>query len=483
MTRRATHRATSRATRTVGRVAALVLATVALGAPLAAATGAPASATSSGAVATDDDIPITVTVPDTAKADGPFTVSDASLRWALNAEAGSGAYFGGCNFLMAGRPGTDGNTHGGKVWTDATYYHATAGKVSVEKPDAKGVYRAATFASRCQAPGGQTVSTGNGLSTGTQVVVDGGTGTVDPDQGTATIRWKGTFTSVFYGGLTYWWASDPVLTVKADGTGTLTATAGGYGTSMEDQSKWDALPATTVVLADLKRVPLTGAKGFKVVPAYVGTAVTVPAGATAQAPRTSENASYWGSFPQSFVDFQAKTGQLSYWFASGGQRDPFKVAAPVYVSYDADAPVAVDPGDTTTGGGTGAGPATGPPTRSASRRRRPGDGRLRQLGRRGRRRLRDVRHPLSRGSPGSGGAGTPSALDPTDPIASDPGQAAFVAAAAPTVGGGKALVPALTAAAPSGGDVLTYATAGLLVLAAGAVHGFRRGWLVLPFLG
>ncbi|GAA4846560.1 hypothetical protein GCM10023221_26490 [Luteimicrobium xylanilyticum] len=475
-----TRRAASRASRAVGRVAALVLATVALGAPLAAAAAAPAHATSSGGVAADDDVPITVTVPGTGKTDGPFTVSDASLRWALNAEAGSGAYFGGCNFLMAGRPGTDGNTHGGKVWTDATYYHATAGKVSVEKPDAKGVYRAATFASRCLAPDGKTaVSTGNGLGTGTQVVVDGGTGTVDPDEGTATIRWKGTFTSVFYGGLTYWWASDPVLTVEADGTGTLTATAGGYGTSMEDQSKWDALPATTVVLADLERVPLTGAKGFKVVPAYVGTAVTVPAGATAQAVRTSENASYWGSFPQSFVDFQARTGQLSYWFASGGQRDPFKVAAPVYVSYDADAPVEVDPGDATTGGGAGGGSGDGPtntvtepPASSGATGGGPDDGAAGATG---------TGSPAA--GPGSAGAGTSSALDPVDPVATDPGQAAFAAAAAPTVGGSKALVPALTAAAPSGGDVLTYATAGLLVLAAGAVHGFRRGWLVLPFLG
>ena len=466
-----TRRPARRATRTVGRVAALALATVALGVPLAAATGAPARAASS-----DPDIPITVTVPDTGKADGPFTVSDASLRWALNAEAGSGAYFGGCNFLMAGRPGTDGNTHGGKVWTDATYYHATSGKVRVEKPDAKGAYGVATFASRCLAADGRTaVSTGNGLSTGTQVVVDGGTGTVDPDAGTATIRWKGTFTSVFYGGLTYWWASDPVLTVEADGTGTLTATAGGYGTSMEDQSRWDALPATTVVLADLRRVPLTGSRGFTAVPAYVGTAVSVPAGATAQTARTSENAAYWGSFPQSFVDFQAATGQVSYWFASGGQRDPFKVAAPVSVSYDADAPVAVDPGDGTSGGGTdaGSGPSnavTEPPASSGGTGG-AADGGSGAAG---------TGSPAA--APGFGGTGTSPALEPTDPVATDPGQAAFAAAAAPTVGASTALVPAL-GAAPSGGEALTYATAGLLVLAAGAVHGFRRGWLVLPFLG
>jgi hypothetical protein len=51
------------------------------------------------------------------------------------------------------------------------------------------------------------------------------------------------------------------------------------------------------------------------------------------------------------------------------------------------------------------------------------------------------------------------------------------------VGGRQALVPALAGATPSGGDALMYSTAGLLVAAAGAVYGFRRGWLVLPFLG
>jgi hypothetical protein len=436
--------------RALARVGAVLAAAVVVGLTGAVLVGgaSPALATAGdGGV----DIPLTVTVPERdASAGGPFTVSDASLRWALNAEAGSGAFYGGCNFLMAGRPGADGDTHGGKVWADATYYHASAGAVHVEKLDASGTYRPVTFADRCRSAGGQTVTTGNGLSTGTQAVLDAGKGRVDPVAGTATIRWTGTFTAVFYGGLTYWWASDPVLTVAADGTGTVTATLGGYGTSMEDTSRWVALPSTTVVLARLSGVSLAAARGFRTVPTYVGTSVSVPDGVTPQAPRTADNATYWGSFPQGFVDFQVATGQSSYWYSSGGQRDAYKVAAPVYVSYDADAPVTVDPGDhpggTTTGGG---------PTNTVTERP-PG------------------------GSAGPAGTGGPEGAAPVAPV---PGASAAAvqpgSALAPTVGAPRSLVPTLET--PAGRrDAVGYATAGLLLLAAAAVHGFRKGWLVLP---
>jgi hypothetical protein len=63
-------------------------------------------------------------------------------------------------------------------------------------------------------------------------------------------------------------------------------------------------------------------------PDYLG--VTVNVGATGTAQATS--GANWGSFPQSFVEFQQLTGQSSYWYSSGGARDAAKPAAPLTVS-------------------------------------------------------------------------------------------------------------------------------------------------------
>ncbi len=78
------------------RAAAALAALVVL--PLATLTATPATAA-------PGDLDISVTVPSATTAPGtgdPFTVSNASFRWGINAEAGSGAFFGGCNFLSAG---------------------------------------------------------------------------------------------------------------------------------------------------------------------------------------------------------------------------------------------------------------------------------------------------------------------------------------------------------------------------------------------
>ncbi|MBD8080079.1 hypothetical protein [Cellulosimicrobium arenosum] len=416
--------------------------------------GGPGAGTSS--------IPVTVTVPGAGTgvdAPGELAVRDAELRWTLNHESGAAAYFGGCNFLMAGVPGTDGDTGGSDVWEAADgYYRAKEGNVRVERPRADGSSALATFGTRCRAADGRTVSIGNNLSTGTEVVLDAGTGTVDPAAGTAEIRWKGTFTVVFYGGMTYWWASDPVLRVAPGGTGTLTATAGGFGASRDDASQWVALREKVVTLATLPRVSLDGDKGFESVPTYRGVAVGVPAGGVPQVPRTASNAAHWGSFPQDFVDFQQSTGQAAYWYSSGGARDSAKVAAPLAVSFDAADPVVRDPDLV---------PDAGPPGPTATA----------------------VRPPASLTPGTANGTAAPTAapgrvhdapgaarspLDTTEPPF-------YPAVAASTVGGGQGLVP--TGATVPSGPVQRLAIwgTGLLLAAAGAVHGFRKGWLVLPF--
>jgi hypothetical protein len=176
------------------------------------------------------------------------------------------------------------------------------------------------------------------------VVIDGGTGSVRADGG-MDLRWSGSFTVVFYGGMTYWSVTDPVLTIDASGTGRLVGTASGWGTSMDDTTKWEKLPDQSIVLAEVRRVDSSGGAGFSVVPEYLGVAVS-----DGQAPRTAQNQAYWGSFPQSFVDYQSRTAQRAYWLTSGGVRDPAKPATALTVSYDASAPIAAPAG----GSGDGA---------------------------------------------------------------------------------------------------------------------------------
>lgn len=326
------------------------------------------------APATADDETITVTIPEPAP----------TLRWGINPESTGGAYLGGCNFPSAGVAGDSG---GAAPWTEASgLYRATEGDVRIEKPDAHGTYRLASWDARCLDANGSPVRVADVESyTGSQVVVGGGVQRVDAATGRRVISWTGSFTLAFYGGMTYWSASDPVLTLEADGTGRLTATVSGYGTDMDDLSKWVPLAPAQVTLADIASVE-ERTNGLTAIPAYVGVPVTVGAGGQPQARRDDVNAAWWGSFPQSFVDFQQLTGQSSYWFTSGGARDRAKPPLPIVVTFhDTGEPyVAPDPGLGTgasgatssggaTGGGVGGG-STGTGTASPSRVTGPASG-------------------------------------------------------------------------------------------------------------
>ncbi|MDR2565944.1 MAG: WxL domain-containing protein [Bifidobacteriaceae bacterium] len=254
-------------------------------------------------------------------------VEDVTLAWSINDESGGGAYYGGCNFLSAGVAGNAGSA---KVWTEADgLWTAQDGDVSIEKPTASGVWEAPTWATKCQNAAGQAVTTAAGSTTGNRVVFADGAGVVDLDSGTATVEWEGGFTVVFYGGMTYWSASDPVLTVNADGTGQLTATASGYKASMADPTLWEELTPQAIVLADFQGITLSET-GFTLAPEYRGVAVT---GVT-----QSQTGADWGSFPQSFVDFQLLTGQSSYWYSSGTGGDAKKPAQPVAVAWSIASP-------------------------------------------------------------------------------------------------------------------------------------------------
>ncbi|RWZ64544.1 hypothetical protein ELQ92_07245 [Labedella populi] len=333
--------------RTLSRlVAALVVAgTVAVATALSAGTAVVASTDPD-----DDGVPIDVRVPEATEppTPGDATVDDAQLRWGLSREASGGAFAGGCNFLSAGVAGDSG---GARVWgADDGLYASRSGDVTIVKATSGGEWEEASFATKCLDAAGNTVTAASlTSSTDSQVVFSGGTGTIGDDR--VDLRWTGAFTVAFYGGMTYWSASDPILTVDAEGTGRLTATLSGYGTSMEDMSKWEPIPGRTVVLAELRDVPLADG-GFQILPEYLG----VAAPGAGQVERTDANAPFWGSFPASFLGFQKLTGQTGYWLTSGGQRDPAKPATLLTINADARAPAIVP---TTGGSGGGSGTTSG----------------------------------------------------------------------------------------------------------------------------
>ncbi|GAA2234380.1 fibronectin type III domain-containing protein [Herbiconiux moechotypicola] len=284
--------------------------------------------------------PVVVRVEVTAPANSTLQLENAVLRWGLNDESNNGAYFGGCNFLSAGLTPDP----GGSALFAPAQYSAKSGTVSIEKPDASGAYVPASWDTKCLDRTGTPLSSGTSTPYGgNQFVMTGGTGEVDRATGSASIRWDGDVTVVYYGGLTFWYLSDPVLTVE-NGVGTLTATGSGFGTDMDDQTKWQPIAPRTITLATFSGVQV-GADGFTVTPDYRGVAVSLPADATPQ----SRTGADWGSFPQSFVDFQRATGQAAYWYSSGGQADAAKPATPFVVGYDAatfTAPAAETPAAT-----------------------------------------------------------------------------------------------------------------------------------------
>jgi len=274
---------------------------------------------------------VAVEVPVTKPVIGRTDLDDAVFRWGINNESSNGAYFGGCNYLTAGKV----NNPGAAVVfgsAAASGYRSEDGNVTVVKPNAAGEYQPATWENKCKTRSGTTVTTSvTSAFTEQQLVITGGEGWVDPSTNSGELQWDGDFTVVFYGGLTFWYGSDPKLTVE-HGVGTVTATLGGYGSDMDDLSKWTTLEDRTVTLATLTGVRMTS-KGFTVTPDYLGVAIDSEGAREGQPAKTADNVAYWGSFPQDFVEFQKLTGQSSYWFTSGGAQDRSKPTLPLTVVY------------------------------------------------------------------------------------------------------------------------------------------------------
>ena len=236
------------------RAAVLGVAILLAAAPLALPTAALAATTG------DDPSGVTVTIPeadDTAPGgvDGEGRIDDAEFRWGINAESGSGAFAGGCNFLSAGVAGDAG---GAREWREADgLYASRAGSTTIVKATASGSWVEAEWATKCLDRSGAPVSvTSPTAHTESQVVIEGGEGEVGPDG--ADIRWDGDFTVALYGGMTYWSASDPRLVLDADGNGRVTAELSGFATSRDDMSRWTPLAGGELVLAEIRGAEVTG---------------------------------------------------------------------------------------------------------------------------------------------------------------------------------------------------------------------------------
>lgn len=255
----------------------------------------------------------------------PGTVTGATFEWRFSDETNAAAFNGQCNFWSAGK--SDGT---------AATYTATNGNATVLKLNAAGGYDPISgYASRCLDRTGQPVNTVNGPGArrlGQKVRFTGGTGTLDPATGAATIQWTGTFSINFYGTLVPFWIVNPKLTVDAAGNGTVTATVGGYASDQSNPDVRVLLPDTpNVVIATLRGVASANTTGFTSTPVYEGVVYDAdPKWGQAPQNRTTPG---WGSWPTSFVDFQMQAGLGSYWYTSGGQADVRKPPFPITVGY------------------------------------------------------------------------------------------------------------------------------------------------------
>ncbi|MEI2697664.1 MAG: HtaA domain-containing protein [Microthrixaceae bacterium] len=238
----------------------------------------------------------------------PLTITGASFRWRINPEVQGTSPFGECNYLSAGR--SDGSE---------ASYRATEGEVAVVKAGGT-----PTWATKCLV--------NDQRQTDQELVWTGGTGSADPDTGEVTVSFEGAASIVFYGGLLPFTIVDPVITIAADGTGTMVATMEGFASSLDDpHTKTPIDPVPGVVVADVSGVDSDNDTGFVAQPVYGG--VTYDADRTVAAPQVRTVAG-WGAWPRSYVDFHMVTGLSSYWYTSGGAFDAKKPPLPFQVTYD-----------------------------------------------------------------------------------------------------------------------------------------------------
>ncbi|MEU1623674.1 HtaA domain-containing protein, partial [Streptomyces sp. NPDC005722] len=251
----------------------------------------------------------------------PRPVSHASLEWGVNSiYQGGNPANAGCNFFSAGTQREFKDRQGG---------------VRIVHRVADGTAQGISDATKC--------IPGAGSQLNQRVLFTEGSGTADPVTGEATIRWEGAFTANAYAGMVTWYVKDPTLTVAEDGTGTLTATSGGMGSSRDNPGEQEEVPARRVTVATFDQVRLDTTAGpgggVRISPRFSGVDYFPLTGGvrsttSAISGAVKEARPGWGSWPESFVDFQYETGLSSYWHTSGLSDDPDKPPFDLSVGFD-----------------------------------------------------------------------------------------------------------------------------------------------------
>ncbi|MFT4210646.1 MAG: HtaA domain-containing protein [Microbacterium sp.] len=257
--------------------------------------------------------PATLTVTSPTTPEEPTTYDGVAFDWTVSADAqhrppnGSTAHY-----FSAGM--SDG--------TEATYAAETDGVVIWQR-DGSGGEEIATWDTR-----GQHVTLGGSATQAVELTE--GTAVVEPD-GSAVISWPVSFSINYYDGLVPFTLSNLVLTVDADGVGTLTADLSGYEGDISDPYADKAAldPVSEVTVATFSGVVVDTAGSISVTPDYAGVEVTVPDGTTAQ----DQTSSGWGAWPQGFVDFHQGTGLAAYFYSTGGTLDVYKAPASFTVDF------------------------------------------------------------------------------------------------------------------------------------------------------
>ncbi len=280
-------------------------------------------------------------------ADG-VEVDDAVFRWGINNQSNARSHNPGAyNFFSAGiaNPGRGGVHLLEKHWS------AKAGNVVIQKwmGNRRGWKRSVWQDWRTAADGSRTGMDSNFSLH--NVVINGGTGTVDRVTRTAEIRWKGTFTVVYYSGNAIFTVTDPVLRVT-DGVGEVTAVLGGWASERDQMSQWEPVASVRATIATLPKVKF-GKDGVTSMPAYEGL--------NARGFSDQVTNGVWGAFPQSMLDFLGPLDIAQFWYSTGLSTDHTKVPLPITVSYDgANAPEPT-PTDEPSAVPTVTNPTTAPP--------------------------------------------------------------------------------------------------------------------------
>ncbi|MDO4911278.1 MAG: hypothetical protein Q3972_06010 [Corynebacterium sp.] len=249
----------------------------------------------------------------TASLAADMTVNDVVLKWNFNNFSNAWSMDAGrttlYNYMSAGKSdGTEGT------------YHQEYGNVSVYFADGS----TPTYATRNNYATNSTP--------GQYFTLSGGTADIKKD-GSGTVTWTDDAVSVvYYGGMVPLWFENFKLTVNADRTAQLTGTIGGKTTGRGATTQTDLPTQDNVVFADFESVTL-GQNG-EIVATPKWSQVEAPANNSGNnVAAQNKEATNWGSWPASFVEYQYKTALSSYFYSSKNDESDNELKRPQAVTF------------------------------------------------------------------------------------------------------------------------------------------------------